>query len=93
MAKIIEKKSRRKKSQIKNWRKKIQKLTEKILFLGDFELILTFQPHHKEVFDECDENKDGRLVREEFKNHVTRVRQRMNVNYKPPEGGNTTPMN
>jgi len=49
-------------------------------------------PHHKEVFEECDENKDGRLVREEFKNHVTRVRQRMNVNYKPPEG-NTTPMN
>ena len=45
------------------------------------------------MFDECDENKDGRLVREEFKNHVTRVRQRMNVNYKPPEGGNTTPMN
>ena len=60
-------------------------------FLIDFDF--TFQPHHKEVFDECDENKDGRLVREEFKNHVTRVRQRMNVNYKPPEGGNTTPMN
>ena len=54
--------------------------------------VLYFQPHHKEVFEECDENKDGRLVREEFKNHITRVRQRMNVNYKPPES-HTTPMN
>ena len=74
-------------------KKKDSKIDGKTIILGFFLIDFTFQPHHKEVFDECDENKDGRLVREEFKNHVTRVRQRMNVNYKPPEGGNTTPMN
>ena len=39
-------------------------------------------PRHQELFEECDENNDGRLVKDEFRNHITRVRERMGVNYK-----------
>ena len=48
-----------------------------------------FQPHHREVFEECDEDKNGILDRPEFKNHITRVRDRMGVNYNRNPG--TTP--
>lgn len=51
---------------------------------------LILQPQHKDVFEECDENKDGKLVKEEMKNHITRVRDRMGVNYQQPPA--TTPM-
>ena len=41
------------------------------------------QPHHKEVFSECDEDQNGVIIKAEMKNHITRVRDRMGVNYTP----------
>ena len=59
---------------------------------------LNFQPKHKELFQEIDGNKDGNLVKDELRNHVSRVRERNYVadghhrRGRQPHGP-TTPMN
>ena len=39
---------------------------------------------HKEIFEEVDQNKDGKLAKDELRNHISHVRDRMGVNYGRP---------
>ena len=39
-------------------------------------LLSLFQPQHKKLFEEIDENKDGNLVKQELRDHVQRVREK-----------------
>merc|ERR1712048_1351073 len=53
-------------------------------------------PKHKEVFEDADENKDGNLVKDELRNHVSRVRAKNYVadgHHRRQPHGPTTPMN
>jgi hypothetical protein len=57
-------------------------------------LLSLFQPQHKKLFEEIDENKDGNLVKHELRDHVQRVREKNNVaSGQNTRGGPTTPMN
>ena len=40
-------------------------------------LFSLFQPQHKKLFEEIDENKDGNLVKHELRDHVQRVREKI----------------
>ena len=52
-----------------------------------------FQPQHKKLFEEIDENKDGNLVKHELRDHVQRVREKNRVDSgQNTRGGPTTPM-
>jgi len=52
-------------------------------------------PQHKSIFEEADQNKDGQLDRDELRDEVTRIRERMGVMPPKHHGGRgpTTPMN
>lgn len=53
------------------------------------------KPQHKSIFEEADQNKDGQLDRDELRDEVTRIRERMGVMPPKHHGGRgpTTPMN
>merc|ERR1712226_526576 len=52
-------------------------------------------PQHKSIFEEADQNKDGQLDRDELRDEVTRIRERMGVMPPKHHGGRgpTTPTN
>ena len=55
---------------------------------------MKFQPQHKKLFEEIDENKDGNLVKHELRDHVQRVREKNHVaSGQNTRGGPTTPLN
>ena len=52
---------------------------------------MKFQPNHKAIFNEVDENNDGQLTKEEQRNHIATVRDTIGINYRPGPPGRDRP--
>ena len=52
---------------------------------------MKFQPNHKAIFNEVDENNDGQLTKDEQRNHIAMVRDTIGINYRPGPPGRDRP--
>ena len=52
---------------------------------------MNFQPRHRTIFNEVDENNDGKLTKDEQRNHIAMVRDTIGINYRPGPPGRDRP--